>query len=66
MAIHSSSSVIFSLPKFALIYFDLDTWTTNNCRVIDKVLDTDVPYKVVPINCCSRPNLLYLGMVEHI
>ena len=47
--LHGSSSVIFPLPKLALVNLHFLSWASYHYWMVDKVLDADVSYKVVPV-----------------
>ena len=49
MPLHGSSSVVFVLPKFALINLHFLSLASYHYWMVDKVLDADVSYKVVPV-----------------
>ena len=52
MTFHLPSSIILSFSKFTLIYLHLHTRSSNHGRVVKEVLDTDISYKIIPVNCC--------------
>ena len=56
------ASVVLSFSKFTLINLYFNSWTSNDGRVIYKILGTDVPYKIVPVNSCLGSNLLSANM----
>jgi len=45
-----SPRVVFSVAKFRLVHLNYHFWTSNDLRVIDKVLCAHIPNEIVPIS----------------
>ena len=52
-------TVVFLLPKFAFIDFNFYPWPANHSRMNQKVLLTNITYKVVPVHSGGTAYLQY-------
>lgn len=57
MTINNPPSIKFPLPELALIYYDLHTLASYDSRVIDEILGTYVPNKIIPVHSSMPSNL---------
>ena len=55
---HDPASVELPFAELALIYFDFNSWPSNDSWVIYEILCTYVPHKIKPIYSCLSRNLL--------
>ena len=56
---HNSATVVLSLPEFTFIDFNFNPWPANHSRMSQKVLRTNITYKVVSVHSSGTAYLQY-------